>query len=156
VDNLVADTVPVDSDPIRPSVPKMSGMNTELLSRPILTDADLYRFWTELMNPLGFTRRRLYFVLLDEERRVLRTLHEVDDIPARPTEEGVEGLMTALALVGDDFGIAILLARPGHHPMDADDRAWASGLVDASERFGISLEPIHLANDGCLVPFAEG
>lgn len=129
-------------------------MNNDLLAKPIFTASDLHRYWQELMSPLGFTGRRLYFFFLDEERHALRTLHEVSEIPARPTTEGVEGLISALSLLDGDFGIAILLARPGSQPMDDDDRAWARGLAEAARSLGVPLEPMHLATDRYLVPFA--
>lgn len=129
-------------------------MNSDPLAQPILTDADLHRYWQELMSPLGFTKRRLYLVFLDAERRALRELHEISGIPVRPTPDDADALMRMLAHFSDDFRFAILLTRPGRHSMDDDDRAWARELVDASHRFGISLEPIHFANDRELVPFA--
>lgn len=136
------------------SLPKMSSMNSDLLISPILTAADLHRYWQELMSPLGFTERRLYFMFLDEERRAVPQLHEISGVPVHPTTADVDSLLTVLAHFSEQFAIAILLARPGRHPMDADDRAWALSLVEASRRFEVSLEPIHLATDGALVPFA--
>lgn len=129
-------------------------MNSDLLARPILTAVDLHRYWQELMSPLGFTERRLYFVFLDDERRVVPQLHEIGGVPLHPTTEDADALLGILAHFRDQFAIAILLARPGRHPMDADDRAWALSLGEASRRFEVSLEPIHLATDCALVPFA--
>lgn len=127
--------------------------NTELLDRPIPTDIDLHQYWLELMSPLGFAQRRLYFIFLDHERRALRQLHEIDDLPAPPDHEFSDALMAVLTHFSEHFAFALLLARPGRHPMDANDRAWARALVAASNRAGVSLEPIHLANSDSLVPF---
>jgi hypothetical protein len=135
-------------------LPKMSGMNSDLLARPIHTAADLYRCWQEQMSPLGFTERRLYLVFLDDERRALPELHEISGVPVRPTTEDADALLRMLAHFRDQLAIAILLARPGRHPMDADDRAWALALVEAARRFEMPLEPLHLATDCALVPFA--
>jgi len=129
-------------------------MNSDLLNRPIHTAADLHRFWQELMNPLGFTERRLYLVFLDDQRRALPEVHEITGVPVRPGAADAEALLGMLAQVSEQFAVAILLARPGSHPMDAADRAWARSLVEAARWFEVSLEPIHLATDRVLVPFA--
>lgn len=129
-------------------------MNTELLDRPILTDIDLHQYWPELMNPLGFAQRRLYFIFLDHERRAIRQLHEIDELPLPPDHEFSDALMAMLAHFADSFTFALLLTRPGHQPMDANDRAWARALLAAAERKGIALAPLHFANSDHLAPFA--
>lgn len=128
--------------------------NRTLLEQPIRTAIELHQYWRELMKPLGFSQRRLYFVFLDHERRAVPQIHEISDIPARPDREFLDSLMSILDHFSDSFAFALLLARPGDHSMDAQDRAWARELVAASRRAGIALEPIHLANDLDLVPFA--
>lgn len=127
--------------------------NTELLDRPIQTDLDLHQYWLELMSPLGFSQARLYFVFLDHERRAVRQLHEISDLPTTPDREFLDAFMSILARFAQSFAFALLLARPGGHPMDAHDRVWARELVAAGGRAGIQLEPIHLANSDQLVPF---
>lgn len=129
-------------------------MNAELLSRPILNATDLHRYWQELMNPLGFTRRRLYFVFIGGHGHAVHQLHEISDIPVRPTAEDADALMGVLSHFMDEFRVAVLLTRPGRHPMDEDDRVWARELVEGSHRVGVQLEPLHFANDCSLVPFA--
>ncbi len=126
---------------------------TELLDRPIHTDIDLHQYWLELMSPLGFARRCLYFVFLDHERRAVRQLHEIDDLPVKPDREFLDAFMAILAHFAESFAFALLLARPGQHPMDAHDREWARELLTASGRAGIRLEPIHFANSDYLAPF---
>ena len=128
--------------------------NTALRDRPVHTEIDLHQYWLELMRPLGFTQRRLYFVFLDHERRVVPQIHEISEIPARPDQEFLDSLLQVFAHFSHSFAFALLLTRPGEHPMDSDDRAWARGLIDAGQRAGIPLEPIHLATDTSLVPFA--
>lgn len=128
--------------------------NTELLDKPIHTDVDLLQYWLELMSPLGFSSRRLYFVFLDHERRAVRQLHEINELPVSPDREFLDAFMSVLAHFAESFVFALLLTRPGRHPMDAHDKTWARELVAAGGRAGLRLEPIHLANDACLVPFA--
>lgn len=128
-------------------------MNAELLSRPILNATDLHRYWQELMNPLGFTERRLYFIFIESDRRAVHQLHEISGIPVRPTADDADALVRMLAHF-TEFEIAILLTRPGRHAMAADDRAWARELLEASHRVGIRLAPLHFANDCSLTPFS--
>ncbi|MGC3993314.1 MAG: hypothetical protein QM779_04165 [Propionicimonas sp.] len=129
-------------------------MNSDLLERPILTPTDLYQYWQELMHPLGFTERRLYIVFLDADRRAVPVLHEISGVPLHPTSEDAESLLALLAHFGDEFAFAILLARPGDNHMNDDDRAWPRLLAEASARFEVELEPLHLATDSALLPFA--
>ncbi|MCW5952013.1 MAG: hypothetical protein KIT69_07125 [Propionibacteriaceae bacterium] len=128
--------------------------NTELLDKPIHPDMDLHQYWLELMSPLGFSHCRLYFVFLDRERRAVRQLHEISDLPVTPDHDFLDAFMSILAHFAESFAFALLLTRPGHHPMDPHDKTWARELVAASGRAGIQLEPIYFANDDCLVPFA--
>jgi hypothetical protein len=50
--------------------------------------------------------------------------------------------------------VAFLLTRPGRNPMDDADRSWARGLTAAAEQFGVSMWPVHFANDVELRVFA--
>lgn len=127
--------------------------NTELLDRPIPTDIDLHQYWLELMSPLGFASRRLYFIFLDHERRAVRQLHEISDLPVNPDREFLDAFMAILAHFAESFAFALLLVRPGSHPMDTHDRLWARELLTASSRAGIQLETIHFANSDYLAPF---
>ncbi|MEA4945596.1 MAG: hypothetical protein VB080_14310 [Propionicimonas sp.] len=129
--------------------------NTNLLDQPIHTAVDLQLFWRKLMNPLGFAQRRLYFVFLDDQRRALNQLHQIDDLPEHADDEFADALMAVFSHFTDHFDFALLLARPGGHPMDDTDRAWARALVAAGSRGDIRLEPLHLANDNSVLPFAS-
>ncbi len=47
---------------------------------------------------------------------------------------------------------ALLLSRPGAHPTDELDRAWAGALYDTVRSRGIRHDAIHLATDTEIVP----
>jgi len=144
----------VDNWRIPPAAAKDPGMtNTELLDRPLRTDIELHQYWLELMSPLGFAEWRLYLIFLDRERRAIRQLHEIGDLPTLPDRGFADSLMAVLTHFAEYFSFALLLARPGNEPMDANDRAWARTLLAAANRSGIGLEPMHLANNDRLVPF---
>ncbi len=48
----------------------------------------------------------------------------------------------------------MLLTRPGRNPMDDADRSWARQLTSAAEQLGVSMWPVHFANDVELRIFA--
>lgn len=125
---------------------------------PIHNAQELHERWQGLMRPLGFSRRYLYFALIDRDRRMVPQLHEVSDFPIEAHPQGAAQLMEIFRHLTSpedpEFSIALLIARPGRGPMDAADRAWARELVAAAGRARVPLEPIHLATDATLVPFA--
>jgi hypothetical protein len=55
---------------------------------------------------------------------------------------------------GVNGSVAILLTRPGSNPMNNADRSWARGLTSAARRLGVSMGPVHFANDVELRVFA--
>jgi len=48
----------------------------------------------------------------------------------------------------------MLLTRPGRNPLDDADRSWARCLTSAAEQLGVSMWPVHFANDVELRVFA--
>jgi hypothetical protein len=48
---------------------------------------------------------------------------------------------------GAGGSVAFLLTRPGRNPMNNADRTWARGLTSATEQLGVSMRPVHFAND---------
>lgn len=85
-------------------------------------------------------------------------LTQIEDIPlwADPTMCG-----SLLELCGHIVGrnaaggsVAMLLTRPGRNPMDDADRSWARSLTSAAKQHGVSMWPVHFANDVELRVFA--
>jgi hypothetical protein len=119
---------------------------------------DLCLRWRALMGPLGFGRPRLWLGFLEPEGKMSAQLTQIEDIPlwADPTMCG-----SLLELCGHIVGrnaaggsVAMLLTRPGRHPMDDADRSWASSLTSAAKQHGVSMWPVHFANDVELRVFA--
>lgn len=130
-------------------------MTNSALPSTVRTQAELEEFWRLLMSPLGFSRARLYFFVIEEDHPI-PGLIEIDDLPRTPDPDDVEGLADLLAPLGTRNApttrIAFLLARPGRGGADASDRAWARATHDATRRAGAACDTVHLATDDTLVP----
>ena len=51
------------------------------LQPPVLTDLDLERLWRAVLEPLGFSTRRLWVMMIDADNRPVPQLTEIDDVP---------------------------------------------------------------------------
>jgi hypothetical protein len=108
-----------------------------------------------MMGPGGFGRRSLWLVFLDSLSRVTPLVVPIEDIPAEPEAEMLEGIVDVvrnLAATNDLAAVALLLSRPGPGAMSGSDRRWATALGSA---FGaLSPWPVHLATADRLQVFA--
>lgn len=118
----------------------------EVKELPIHSQADLDRLWRALMGELGFSRRRLWVLLVCEDGRPVPHLIEVDEIPDLPGDT-LGHLLEMCQHLDDGCGVAVLLSRPGRDGLTAADRAWGSALLDAARATGVSCWPLHVAND---------
>jgi hypothetical protein len=125
---------------------------------PIRNGADLCLRWRALMGPLGFSQPRLWLTLIQRDDMMSRQLIQIDEIPRWADAEICQPLMEMCQHIfgrnGAAGSVAFLLTRPGRHPMDEADRSWARGLVSAARHLGISIWPVHFANDVELRVFA--
>ncbi len=124
---------------------------------PIRTPRDLYQCWRALMGPLGFSRRSLWLGFIDADGQMNTALTQIEDIPEATTVEMCFPLVEMCRhVLGDreDRSVAILLTRPGRHPMNSDDRSWARGLLMAAAELRVEMHPVHFANDNTLLVFA--
>lgn len=127
----------------------MTATPTPVLVR---TQADLESFWRSLMEPLGFSGRALWFMLLVDDRTT-DVLVEISDLPAVPEPQDLAGFGHVIGdLAADDARtrVALLLARPGSAVVTEADRAWARGLLAAIRAAGATAAPLHLATDEAL------
>jgi hypothetical protein len=129
----------------------MTSSDDSLLDPPLVDAADLERFWLDLMGPLGFGSRKLWLLMLTDDHRPVRQITQIDDVPVVVEAGSCAGLMEVCQMLVTEVvpggSIALLLTRPGRHPMDVGDTAWARALVDAARRAQVPLWPVHFAND---------
>lgn len=116
---------------------------------PVRTDAELFDLWTRLMGRLGFASRQLWFAPI-EDGVTRGQLVQVAELPPQATETELAGLREMLGVLGPE--VAILLARPGYHGTDEDDRQWARDLVETAREAHVHCRLMHLATDGRIVP----
>lgn len=125
--------------------------------RPVLAhQADLEHTWRHLLQPLGFTERSLWLMLVDAEHRPLPMLTEVGECAARPDADLLASFADLAGRIVDEQvpggSLALLLSRPGAGGPTDDDRAWAHGLVTSCRAVGVRAEVVHLATDVDVVP----
>src|SRR5688572_29061921 len=122
----------------------------------IRSQADLEKAWRRLIRPLGFHRRSVWLLLIDGDDRPTPVMTEVTDLPEAPDAEATDGfghvLGDLLEHVDPAGRWALLLSRPGAHPTDEADRAWAGALYATVRSRGIAHDTIHLATDTEIMP----
>jgi hypothetical protein len=128
------------------------------LEAPVVTDLDLERLWRALMEPLGFSTRRFWIMMIDADNQPVPQLTEIDEIPydldadlCAPLIEVCVHLLSGIVPGGS---IALLFSRPGRNPMTEADRQLARALAEAARRKGVRLRSTHFANDVVLSVFA--
>lgn len=126
-------------------------MDTTPFRPAIRSQADLERTWRALIEPLGFSRRSLWVMLIASDDRPLPRLVEISDLPPGPDAGDAPRFESFLArLRADGYPaerVAFLLARPGRDRARDDDRYWAETLYDVSRSAGVPCETVHLATD---------
>jgi hypothetical protein len=125
---------------------------------PIHNSADLCFRWRALMGPLGFGQPRLWIAFLTPDAMMNPQLVQIEEIPRCTDAESCRPLLELCQHIvggnGAGGSVAFLLTRPGRNPMDDADRSWGRGLTSAARHLGVSMWPVHFANDVELRVFA--
>jgi hypothetical protein len=125
---------------------------------PIRNAEDLCLHWWALMGPLGFGQPLLWIAFIQTDDMMSPQLTQIEEIPRWADAKTCQPLLELCQhIVGRNSAggsVAFLLTRPGRNPMDDADRSWARGLTAAAEQFGVSMWPVHSANDVELRVFA--
>jgi len=118
------------------------------------TPADLEAIWRRLIEPLGFSSRQIFAIMLDREGRVHPSIVNVTDCPAAPDGQMLVHLARSLRTVLDeadpDGSIAILWARPTHAGTRASDIQWVRAITAVTRVHSLGDWPIHTADDSVL------
>jgi hypothetical protein len=125
---------------------------------PIRNAEDLCLHWRALMGPLGFGQPRLWIAFIRTDDMMSPQLTQIEEIPrwadAKICRPLLELCQHIVGCNGAGGSVAFLLTRPGRNPIDDAARSWARGLTAAAEQFGVSMWPVHFANDVELRVFA--
>lgn len=118
------------------------------------TPADLEAAWRRLIEPLGFSSRQIFAILLDRDGRVHPSIVNVTDCPAAPDGQMLVNLARSLRTVLDeadpDGSIAMLWARPTHAGTRASDIQWVRAITAVARVHSLGEWPIHTADDSVL------
>lgn len=117
-------------------------------------DVEAERAWRTLMEPLGFSGRTLWMMLVADELTKPQ-LVEFSDLPEVPEPIDIEGFTHILEHLSGDpdaLRVAFLLSRPGAGGPTTADRRWAAALGEAAQLSGMPAFVTHLATDTDLVP----
>jgi hypothetical protein len=110
------------------------------------------------MGPLGFCQSRLWIGLIQPDDRMRAEVIQIEEIPRSANTKTCQPLLEMCERIvgrrGTGGSVAFLLTRPGSNPMDNADRSWAHGLTVAARQLGVSIWPVHFANDVELRVFA--
>jgi hypothetical protein len=124
--------------------------------RPLIrSQAELARAWRRLMEPLGFTGRSLWLMVIDDDDRPIPHLTELTDLSELPDARSSGDLADLVRIFNDALPstrLAFLLSRPDTGPPASPDQAWAAVLYDAARGAGAACEVVHLATDDGVTP----
>jgi hypothetical protein len=122
--------------------------------RPIIHgQADLEDAWRTLMEPLGFSGRSLWLMLIEPDDRPVAQITEIEEVPVDLTDADRGGLERLLAhFRGTGLRMAFLLSRPGRGGLTAEDRRFAAQVLEVCRTAEVPAEVIHVATDTVLAP----
>ncbi len=123
----------------------------ELDELTIRSQADLQRMWELLMQPLGFRSTSLWVTFVGSDQRPTRLLVEITESESLPSLPEVANLFDVLQQIidedPDDLTVAFLITHPGRDGTTEFDRQLSARLLAGAHDSGISLLPIHVADD---------
>ncbi len=117
----------------------------------------LLRTWRHLVGAHDEHRGHgLWLMLIDEDDHPMAGVLEVEGCVELPEPDQLDSMVAMLRGVLDDAAldgrVAMLRSRPGRHPVDAEDRRFAAGLLAACRRGGLATDLVHLATADRVVP----
>lgn len=124
---------------------------------PVLrTQSDIEAAWRHLIQPLGWSSRRLWLMLIGPDDRPMRQLVEVTEMPDELDPEMATQVARFLDRLREEVlpegRLALLICRPGSGFPTVTDRAAAAALYAACRDRGVRTEVIHLATDVAIMP----
>lgn len=125
----------------------------------VTTQADVEQCWRTLMEPLGFSQRALWLLLVRRDGRPVTSLMEIGEMPEEaPLEQLAVGLVNLFEQLAGPDGefpearVALLCSRPGRRGPTPDDLRIAEAAYLAGRMARVPLEVVHLATDDDVLP----
>lgn len=118
------------------------------------TPAALEAVWRRLIEPLGFSSRQIFAIVLGSGGQVHPSIVNVTGCPAAPDGQMLVTLARSLRTVLDetdpDGSVAVLWARPTHAGTRASDIQWVRAITAVSGAHSLGQWPVHTADDSVL------
>lgn len=115
---------------------------------------DLELLWRRLIEPLGFSSRQIFAILLDRDGQVFPSIVNITDCPAAPDGQMLvnlaRSLRTALDDADPDGSCALLWARPTAAGTRASDIRWVRAMTAVARAHVLGEWPVHTADDAVL------
>ncbi|WP_332662349.1 hypothetical protein [Aeromicrobium sp.] len=115
---------------------------------------DLELLWRRLIEPLGFSSRQIFAILLDRDGQVFPSIVNITDCPAAPDGQMLvnlaRSLRTALDDADPDGSCALLWARPTPAGTRASDIQWVRAMTAVARAHALGEWPVHTADDAVL------
>jgi hypothetical protein len=132
----------------------------EIAKIPVRSARELTERWEMLLSPPTFGFRSLWLAWFDADGRQTPLVVPIDDIPRRPDEQMLHGLVEVVDSVarehlGSGAHVAMSLCRPGPGVADADDMTWADSLRTVLAGRLDGTWSLHLAAGGRVTPLVE-
>lgn len=103
------------------------------------------------MGKPGYSRACLWFFFIDSDGHMVPNVNQVEGMPDIPSSGDCAGVIgvfdSMIKQIGDDWSVAVLIARPGGPVVTSADREWARGLTREASRQAVRMWPVHVAND---------
>ena len=118
-----------------------------MIGTPVVADTALRDTWHRMVLPLGFSKRDLWVMMLQDDC-LTKVLIRIDDWPQFVDRTGVDNLMTMMTRLDlPDLSAACLLIRPGAGTPTFLDRQWAKTIEICAAEAGVRVRRTHLATD---------
>ena len=136
----------------KPTKPSIGNALPDLCAEPLPDDAAIEQRIRRLLADAPLPRRAaLWLILIGPDDRQVPVIIPVDDTPARPSSELVDGiarllsdLTTGPGGVAPGASVVFALERPGSSLVGPDDVAWFAALHARASAFEIRVRGVYL------------
>ena len=127
---------------------------------PIRSAQELTDHWTALLHPPVFGARALWLTWLADDGWTLPVVIPVDDLPERPDNALLFGLLGVHDAISDEHldgggHLAMALCRPGRPDITEDDDEWIEALSEVLDDRLDGRWSLHLAAGGRVIPLVN-
>ncbi|HEX6443786.1 MAG TPA: hypothetical protein VF053_01765 [Streptosporangiales bacterium] len=127
-----------------------------LPSEPLLDEPALMQHIQFLLSHGAPGGRELWLIFLDDARRPVPTVTNIDDVPVAPERRLVVNLFEVIGKVLDESviggSVAVVMERLGTPEITLTDRLWGASLRECARNGDIPMHGPYLAVPGAVLP----